>query len=301
MILPPGVVQSIDKNRIEIGECWLTSSIPVWSLGYGQELAQPISVSAAGLGDLRFTGPKATIEIREEPDASSRVVWAGVAKLVEDPTSGGGGGTPSIQHADLLGRSALDSHPITAITGLADALAGLATVATREIEAFPRGDIIWQMDPGGLWDSGLCFVQMFPVLGRTRLSWIDFEFGAPGSGADGGWALWGGEDASGSWTLLDQGLLPNTAHGIQRLVLGSELNIEGFNLIALAQDPGASGVMQPVRQSATYFSPAPPSGPPAVYAYLGTHVHANPFTTLPVIPAADATFLMQKWTAIGVR
>lgn len=123
MILPPGVVQSIDKNKIEIWECWLTSSIPVWSLGYGQELAQPISISAAGLGDLRFSGSKATIEIREEPDASSRVVWSGVAVLVEDPASGGGGGTPSISHTDLLGRSALDSHPITAITGLADALA----------------------------------------------------------------------------------------------------------------------------------------------------------------------------------
>lgn len=301
MILPPGVVQSIDKNKIEIGECWLTSSIPVWSLGYGQELVQPISISAAGLGDLRFSGSKATIEIREEPDASSRVVWSGVAVLVEDPASGGGGGTPSISHADLLGRSALDSHPITAITGLADALSTLTTAATREIEAFPRGDIIWQADPGGLWDSGLCFVQMFPVIGRTKLSWIDFEFGASGTGEDGAWSLWGGVDATGAWTLLKQDYLPNTASGIRRLSIGPEIDISVYNLIALAQDPGSPGISQPVRQPATYFSPAPPSGIPSVYAYLGAHTHGAPFTTLPAIPAADATYLMQKWSSIGVR
>lgn len=301
MILPPGVVQSIDKNRIEIGECWLTSSIPVWSLGYGQELAQPISISAAGLGDLRFSGSKATIVIREEPDASSRVVWSGIAVLVEDPASGGGGGTPSIYHADLLGRSAVDSHPITAITGLVDALAELTTAATREIEAFPRGDIIWQTDPGGLWDSGLCFVQVFPTIGRKRLSYIDFEFGAAGTGEDGSWSLWGGVDATGTWTILKQDYLPNTVAGIRRLTIGPEIDISAYNLIALAQDPGAPGASQPVRQPATYFSPAPPSGIPSVYAYLGSHVHGDGFTTLPTIPADDATYLMQKWSSIGVR
>ena len=326
MILWSGAVDSIDTAMIELGagECWIWSSVPVYGLDYQQELQQPISLETiGGLSGMRFLpGPETTlITVRRGPTTTSRFAWAGTVVLLPDPEpdpSVGPSGTVTSVGLEMpdnfqVRNSPVDSSGILSVRwqgdpdelvrndGSVTSLSKLEAAATREIEAFPRGDIIWQMDPGGLWDSGLCFVQMFPVLGRTRLSWIDFEFGAPGSGADGGWALWGGEDASGSWTLLDQGLLPNTAHGIQRLVLGSELNIEGFNLIALAQDPGASGVMQPVRQSATYFSPAPPSGPPAVYAYLGTHVHANPFTTLPVIPAADATYLMQKWSSIGVR
>jgi len=300
MILPPGVYQSIDKNEIEIGEGWLYSSLSIWTVTYAQELDQPVSVSAVGLSDLRFLGEKTTIVIRQEPDDMSAVIWSGVAKLIADPTSGGGP-TELPLHNDLPGRIASDAHPIAAISGLADTLADLITSSIREIEAFPRGEVVWQIDPGGLWDSDLCFVQVFPTIGRRALSWIDFEFGADGSGSDGKWALWGGVDSTGVWTLLDQGDLPNVVHGLARYVFGAEIDISAFNQIALAQDPGAAGVMQPVRQASTYFSPNPPSGPPAAYAYLGTHPHSAMFSTLPSIPAADAIYLMQKWSSIGVR
>ena len=300
MILPPGVYQSIDKNGIEIGEGWVFSTLPIWAPGYSQELDQPVSLSAVDLEGLRFVGAKTTITIRQSREATSLVLWSGIATLIDDPT-GGGGPTDLPLHNDLPGRIASDAHPIAAISGLADALAGLTTASTREIETFSRGDIVWQIDPGGLWDSSLCFVQVFPTIGRRALSWIDFEFGADGSGSDGKWALWGGIDSMGAWTLLDQGDLPNVVHGLARYTFGAEIDISAFNQIALAQDPGASGVMQPVRQTSTYFSPNPPSGPPAAYAYLGTHMHGAAFTTLPTIPASDAIYLMQKWSSIGVR
>ena len=300
MMLPAGVAQSIDKNEIEIGEGWIWSSLPVWTVNYSQELDQPVSVSAVGLSDLRFLGDKTTIVIRQEPDDLSPVIWSGVARLVDDPSSGGGPVDLPL-HNDLPGRIASDAHPIAAIIGLADRLVGLATQATREIEAFPRGDIVWQTDPGGLWDSGLCFVQIFPTIGRRALAWIDFEFGAAGSGSDGAFALWGGVDSTGAWTLLAQDNLPNTVHGLTRYEFGAEIDVSLYNLIALAQDPGAAGVIQPVRQASTYFSPNPPSGPPAAYAYLGAHTHGAAFTTLPEIPANDAIYLMQKWSSIGVR
>lgn len=168
------------------------------------------------------------------------------------------------------------------------------------IEAFHRGDIVWQTDPGGLWDAGLCFVHIFPVIGRSYLTHVDFQFGDAGSGSDGKWAVWGGVDATGSWTLLAQADLPNTAKGLIRQDF-ADISLAGYNLVALAQDPGAAGISQPVRQASTYFSPNPPSGPPTAYAYLGAHTHGDPFTTLPAIPAADATYLMQKWSSIGVR
>lgn len=301
MMLPAGVAQSIDKNKIEIGEGWLYSFLPIWTVTYSQELTQPVSVSAVGLSDLRFLGDKTTIVIREEPDSLSPVIWSGIAKLVDDPSSGGGGPVDLPRHNDLPGRIASDAHPIAAITGLADELASLTAQATREIEAFPRGDIVWQTDPGGLWDSDLCFVQIFPTIGRRALAWIDFEFGAAGSGVDGRFALWGGVDSTGAWTLLAQDDLPNSVHGLARYEFVPTLDISPYNLIAFAQDPGAAGVMQPVRQASTYFSPNPPSGPPAAYAYLGAHTHGDPFTTLPVIPANDAIYLMQKWSSIGVR
>lgn len=176
-----------------------------------------------------------------------------------------------------------------------------ATATLVTIESFPRGDIIWQTDPGGLWDSGKCFVHMFATIGRARLVCLDFQFGAPGTGADGKWGVWGGIDSTGSWTLLGQGPLPNTVKGIRRYTFPAALDISAYDSIAVAQDPGASGVTQPVRQAALYYSPNPPTGIPAAYSYIGNHVHNDAFAALPTITAADATYLMQKWTAIGVR
>jgi len=171
----------------------------------------------------------------------------------------------------------------------------------QDIPAFSRGDIVWQTDPGSLWDSGECFVQIFPVLGRQRLTYLDFEFGAAGSGSDGLWGIWGAVDGTGTWTLLQQGSLPNTSKGLSRLVLGTEINISAYDSLALAQDPGAASVTQPIKQGPQYYSPVPPTGPAASYGYLGTHTHNATFTTLPTIAVADAFHLVQKWCSIGVR
>lgn len=179
-------------------------------------------------------------------------------------------------------------------------VSAVSSTSYHYLDSFGRGDIVWQVDPGGLWDTGLCFVQIFPVIGRTHIKHIDFEFGAVGSGSDGKWGLWGGVDATGAWTLLAQSSLPNASKGLVRQAF-AEIALTGYNLVALAQDPGASGVTQPVRQASTYYSPNPPSGIPAAYAYLGTHAHNATFTTLPTIPAGDAIYLMQKWSSIGVR
>ena len=190
---------------------------------------------------------------------------------------------------------------ITAQTDLANALSALSVSSIQDRESFSKGDAIWQTDPGGLWDSGLCFVHMIPIKGRTKLVHIDFEFGDIGSGTDGAWAVWGGVDATGAWTLLSQGMLPNTSKGIVRYALPAEIALAGFDLLAIAQDPGAAGVPQPVRQAAMYYPPNPPSGMPAAYSYLGMHTHGSGFTLLPTIPWTDAIYLMQKWTSIGVR
>lgn len=206
------------------------------------------------------------------------------------------------------GAPSLSSVAWGAITGsiaaqadLANALATLSASSIQDRESFPKGDSIWQVDPGGLWDSGLCFVHVIPVKGRAKLVYIDFEFGAVGSGTDGAWAVWGGVDATGAWTLLSQGALPNTSKGIVRYTLPAEIELAGYDLLAIAQDPGAVGVAQPVRQTAMYYPPNPPSGMPAAYSYLGMHSHGSSFTLLPTIPGADAIYLMQKWTSIGVR
>lgn len=210
---------------------------------------------------------------------------------------------PESQHMPTTRNATVGSAPVmqsdgsVAWTPVATSVAQLP----QSVESFPRGDTVWQVDPGGLWDSGKCFVQMFSTLGRTQLTHVDFQFGAVGSGSDGAWAIWGGVDATGAWTLLAQGSLPNTSKGTVRVPFVTPLNLASYDSVALAQDPGAAGIMQPVRQASTYFSPNPPSGPPAAYAYLGTHTHGAAFTTLPVIPANDAIYLMQRWSSIGVR
>lgn len=172
----------------------------------------------------------------------------------------------------------------------------------QDVPAFSRGDIVWQTDPGGLWDSAECFVQVFAVPGRQRLTYLDFEFGAAGSGSDGLWGVWGLIDNGGLPVLLTQGNLPNTSAGLARYVFGTEINISAYDSIALAQDPGAASVTQPVKQGPLYPSPNAPAGPNPTYGFLGTHTHNAVFTsTIPVIGASDAFHQMQKWCSIGVR
>jgi hypothetical protein len=325
MILWSGAVDSIDTAMIELGagECWIWSSEEVYGLDYQQALQQPISLETiGGLSGMRFLSgiPTTLITVRRGPTTTTRFAWAGTVILLPDPEpdpSVGPAGTVTSVGLEMpdnfqVRDSPVDSSGVMRVQwqgdpddlvrndGSTTSLSRIQEEATREIESFPRGDIVWQTDPGGLWDTGLCFVHTFPVLGRSYLTHVDFQFGAVGSGTDGKWALWGGVDATGAWTLLTQGNLPNASKGLIRQEL-AEISLAGYNLVALAQDPGTSGVTQPVRQASTYYSPNPPSGIPAAYAYLGTHTHNATFTTLPTIPASDTIYLMQKWSSIGVR
>lgn len=152
MILPTSVLESIGRNLIEIGEGWIWSSADIWSIDYRKKMQQPVSVSAANLWDIRFTDAETTIEIREEPGPTSRVIWSGIAELVDDPVDGNGGGSPSLVHADLLGRSASDAHPLSAITGLQDELAGKASTSHASTHSLKGSDPVkLQTESTGVW------------------------------------------------------------------------------------------------------------------------------------------------------
>ena len=206
------------------------------------------------------------------------------------------------RHLPAIGDATVGSSPVLLAGGVIGwRVIDPAAIVPAPMESFPRGDIVWQTDPGGLWDSGLCFVHLFPTPGGTELVYLDFQFASGGTPGDGKWAVFGGVEAAGSWSVLAQGNLPNTSKGITRYALPTALDISAYDSIALAQDPGAAGLAQPVRQASVYYSPAPPSGLPAAYAYLGAHTHGAVFSALPAIPAADPIYLMQKWSSIGVR
>ena len=119
MILPAGVQQSIDKNNIDISTGWMFASFPIWNLDYTAPLAQPVSLAAVPLADLRFLDPTVTLVIRQSASPGSLVLWSGVAVMDDDA---GGGGEP--EHNDLPGRSEPEAHPMAAISGFATTLQG---------------------------------------------------------------------------------------------------------------------------------------------------------------------------------
>lgn len=92
MILPAGVVQSIDANLVDIDRAWVFADQDIWSQDYGEVLLQPVSIEASDINDLRFKSIDVTLEIRADADTNSAVLWSGYAETVDDP---GGGIDPS--------------------------------------------------------------------------------------------------------------------------------------------------------------------------------------------------------------
>lgn len=89
MMLPAGVVQSIDANIVDIDNAWIFADADIWSQDYAEVLLQPISVEAVDINDLRFKATSVVLEIRATTDPASAVIWSGYAETVDD--AGGGG------------------------------------------------------------------------------------------------------------------------------------------------------------------------------------------------------------------
>lgn len=85
MMLPAGVVQSIDTNIIDLDNAWVFADQDIWSQDYSEVLLQPISVEAVDINDLRFKATEVTLEIRAVSDPASAVVWSGWSETVDDP------------------------------------------------------------------------------------------------------------------------------------------------------------------------------------------------------------------------
>lgn len=85
MVIPQGVVESIDTNNVEISSGWLWCSVDVYSMDYNTVLSQPISVEAVVLNELRFLADTATLTIRRTSATTSGVLWSGDIETEPDP------------------------------------------------------------------------------------------------------------------------------------------------------------------------------------------------------------------------
>ena len=85
MIIPQGVIESIDTNNVEISAGWLWCSVDVYSMDYNTVLSQPISVEAVVLNELRFLADTATLTIRRTSVTTSGVLWSGDIETEPDP------------------------------------------------------------------------------------------------------------------------------------------------------------------------------------------------------------------------
>ena len=85
MILPVGVVQSIDANFDDVTGGWIFASADIYTAAYTQVLLQPVLVSAATLGELRFLASSTTLVVRRTEEVTSNVMWAGYCVLDPDP------------------------------------------------------------------------------------------------------------------------------------------------------------------------------------------------------------------------
>lgn len=85
MVIPQGVIESIDTNNVEISSGWLWCSVDVYSMDYNTVLSQPISVEAVVLNELRFLADTATLTIRRTSATTSGVLWSGDIETEPDP------------------------------------------------------------------------------------------------------------------------------------------------------------------------------------------------------------------------
>lgn len=86
MMLPAGVVQSIDANTVNLDQAWIYADQDIWSQDYAEVLLQPISVEAVDINDLRFKATEVVLEIRATTDPTSQVLWSGWCETVDDPS-----------------------------------------------------------------------------------------------------------------------------------------------------------------------------------------------------------------------
>lgn len=93
MMLPAGVVQSIDANTVNLDQAWIYADQDIWSQDYSEVLLQPISIEAVDINDLRFQAAEVVISIRANPDPMSQVLWSGWCETVADPS----GSTPDLE------------------------------------------------------------------------------------------------------------------------------------------------------------------------------------------------------------
>lgn len=93
MMLPAGVVQSIDANTVNLDQAWIFADQDIWSQDYAEVLLQPISIEAVDINDLRFKATEVVLEIRATTDPTSAVIWSGYAETVADPS----GSTPDLE------------------------------------------------------------------------------------------------------------------------------------------------------------------------------------------------------------
>lgn len=86
-----------------------------------------------------------TVAVVQPPRVEVRADVAGPAVRVVSAAPLGGYGPPVTEHAGLTGRDAPDSHPIGAVTGLAEALAGAAPLPEVWVGAgAPTGaEVLW--------------------------------------------------------------------------------------------------------------------------------------------------------------
>lgn len=91
MIPNSGVVQSIDKNLVDVNGCWLWSTEDIYSQDYAQILVQPISLEVNDLSELKFKDTLSILTIRRGHLTTDRFVWNGAVNMVADPEPSGGG------------------------------------------------------------------------------------------------------------------------------------------------------------------------------------------------------------------
>lgn len=131
MVIPEGVIASINTNHVDISSGWLWSTAEIYSLDYNYTLTQPVSVEAIVLNELRFLASTSTLTIRRDFASNAEVLWAGDILTVADPAVTPAPG-PSSEYPSAPAAVSMVKDTLVAMTpaGLirADATLGLETV-----------------------------------------------------------------------------------------------------------------------------------------------------------------------------
>lgn len=71
MRIPDDMVESLDQNGIDVSSAWLWCDVDVYNELYGSPLAQPVSLEAVTINELRFLDAAGSLTIRMSDNASS--------------------------------------------------------------------------------------------------------------------------------------------------------------------------------------------------------------------------------------